>query len=63
MHELLFWSAYGRLPLVMVDVNRAMAPGWSIWSDQTDSLAQRDTGWIQLYCETFRSFGYNTDGI
>ena len=52
MHELLFWMAYSRLPMVLVDVNRAMAPGWSIWSDQTDSLAQRDTGWIQLYCET-----------
>lgn len=51
MHELLFWSAYARLPIVMVNVNRAMAPPWSIWSDQTDSLAQRDTGWIQLYCE------------
>ncbi len=52
MHELLFWAAYARLPIVMTDVNRAMAPGWSIWSDQTDSLAQRDTGWIQIYCET-----------
>ena len=52
MHELLFWAAYGRLPIVLVNVNRAMAPGWSIWSDQTDSLAQRDTGWIQIYCET-----------
>lgn len=52
MHELLFWAAYGRTPIVLCDVNRAMAPGWSIWSDQTDSLAQRDTGWIQLYCET-----------
>ncbi|HPW44841.1 MAG TPA: pyruvate ferredoxin oxidoreductase [bacterium] len=52
MHELLFWAAYGRLPVVLCNVNRAMAPGWSIWSDQTDSLAQRDTGWIQLYCET-----------
>jgi pyruvate/2-oxoacid:ferredoxin oxidoreductase alpha subunit len=52
MHELLFWAAYGRLPLVMTDVNRAMAPGWNIWTEQTDSLAQRDTGWIQLYCET-----------
>jgi len=51
MHELLFWAAYGRLPIVLANVNRAMAPGWSIWSDQTDSLAQRDTGWIQLYCE------------
>lgn len=52
MHELLFWAAYGRLPIVLANVNRAMAPGWSIWSDQTDSLAQRDTGWIQLYSET-----------
>lgn len=52
MHELLFWAAYSRLPIVLANVNRAMAPGWSIWSDQTDSLAQRDTGWIQLYCET-----------
>jgi pyruvate/2-oxoacid:ferredoxin oxidoreductase alpha subunit len=52
MHELLFWAAYGRLPIVMAEVNRAMAPGWNIWSDQTDSLAQRDTGWMQIYCET-----------
>jgi len=51
MHELLHWAAAARLPVVMVNVNRAMAPGWSIWADQTDSLAQRDTGWIQLYVE------------
>jgi pyruvate/2-oxoacid:ferredoxin oxidoreductase alpha subunit len=35
----------------MAEVNRALAPGWNIWVDQTDSLAQRDTGWIQMYCE------------
>ncbi|MBK5098397.1 MAG: pyruvate ferredoxin oxidoreductase [Gemmatimonadetes bacterium] len=52
MHELLHWAAGGRLPIVMADVNRAMAPGWNIWTDQNDSLSQRDTGWIQLYCET-----------
>ncbi|MEX2610374.1 MAG: pyruvate ferredoxin oxidoreductase [Gemmatimonadota bacterium] len=51
MHELLHWAAGGRLPVVMADVNRALAPGWNIWTDQNDSLAQRDTGWIQLYCE------------
>lgn len=49
MHELLHWAAGARVPLVMIDVNRAMAPGWSIWSDQNDSLSQRDTGWMQLY--------------
>lgn len=52
MHELLHWASGARLPIVMAEVNRALAPGWNIWTDQTDSLAQRDTGWIQLYCET-----------
>ena len=51
MHELLHWAAGARLPIVMAEVNRALAPGWNIWIDQTDSLAQRDTGWIQMYCE------------
>jgi pyruvate/2-oxoacid:ferredoxin oxidoreductase alpha subunit len=51
MHEMLHWAGMGRLPVVMANVNRAVAPGWSIWTDQNDSLAQRDTGWIQLYCE------------
>jgi pyruvate/2-oxoacid:ferredoxin oxidoreductase alpha subunit len=36
----------------MVNVNRAMAAPWTLWSDQNDSLAQRDTGWLQFYCES-----------
>ncbi len=51
MHELIHWAARGRLPIVLANVNRAMAPGWSIWADVTDSIAQRDTGWLQVYCE------------
>jgi len=51
MHELLHWASAARLPIVMAEVNRALAPGWNIWTDQTDSLAQRDTGWVQIYCE------------
>jgi len=51
MHELLHWAAGARLPIVMAEVNRALAPGWNIWTDKTDSLSQRDTGWLQLYCE------------
>lgn len=50
MHELLFWASGARLPIVLVDVNRAMAAPWTIWCDQTDSLAQRDTGFLQFYC-------------
>lgn len=52
MHELLHWAAGGRLPIVLANVNRAMAPGWSVWTDQNDSLSQRDTGWMQVYCES-----------
>lgn len=50
MQELLFWASGARLPIVLVDVNRAMAAPWTIWCDQTDSVAQRDTGWLQFYC-------------
>jgi pyruvate/2-oxoacid:ferredoxin oxidoreductase alpha subunit len=50
MHELLHWAAGIRLPMVMVNVNRALGPGWNIWCDHQDTLAARDTGWIQLYC-------------
>jgi len=52
MHELLHWAAGARLPIVLVNVNRAMASPWSIWTDQNDSLSQRDTGWMQFYCES-----------
>ena len=50
MHELLHWASGGRTPVVMGNINRAMAPGWNIWADQNDSLSQRDTGWMQFYC-------------
>ncbi len=52
MHEVIHWAAGARLPIVLANVNRAMAPGWSIWTDQTDSLSQRDTGWMQVYCQS-----------
>jgi pyruvate/2-oxoacid:ferredoxin oxidoreductase alpha subunit len=52
MHELLHWAAGIRLPMVMVNVNRAMGPGWNIWCDHQDTIAARDTGWIQLYCSS-----------
>ncbi|TSA25061.1 pyruvate ferredoxin oxidoreductase [bacterium] len=52
MHEMLHWAALARMPIVMTNVNRAMAPGWSIWADQNDSLSQRDTGWMQIYASS-----------
>jgi 2-oxoisovalerate ferredoxin oxidoreductase alpha subunit len=50
MHEPLHWASGSRLPIVMPVVNRALGPGWNIWADHTDSMSQRDTGWIQFYC-------------
>ena len=51
MHEVLHYAANGRMPIVMVNANRSLAPPWNLYCDQSDSLAQRDTGWIQYYCE------------
>ena len=50
MHEALHWASGSRLPIVMAVVNRAMGAPWSIWPDLSDSLSQRDTGWMQFYC-------------
>ncbi len=51
MHEMLHYAAGARAPIVMFNVNRTLGSPWGFWPDQTDSLAQRDTGWIQYYCE------------
>ncbi len=52
MHELLHWASGLRMPIVMGVVNRAVAPPWTIYADHTDTVAQRDTGWVQYYCES-----------
>jgi len=52
MHEMLHWAVGARLPIVLSNVTRAMAPGWSIWSEQTDFLSQRDVGWMMLFAES-----------
>ena len=49
MHEVLHWTAGARLPVVLACVNRAIGAPWNILNDQQDSIAQRDTGWIQIY--------------
>ena len=50
-HEVLQAIAHFRLPMVMCNVGRPSIP-WNIWSDQSDSLSQRDTGWVQYYGES-----------
>jgi pyruvate/2-oxoacid:ferredoxin oxidoreductase alpha subunit len=51
MHEMLHWAAGARTPIVMGNINRAFAPPWSVWTEQNDSLSQRDTGWMQIYTQ------------
>ena len=52
MHEQLHWVAGARLPIVMAEVNRTLAVPGSIQAEWNDSLSQRDTGWMQFYCES-----------
>ena len=51
-HEQLHRASRERIPLVAVNVNRAIFAPWSIQPDLSDSMSQRDTGWIQLYCSS-----------
>lgn len=53
MSEVMWEVAGNRLPIVMGVFNRALkGPAWTLGPQQSDSLFMRDTGWLQLYCET-----------
>lgn len=51
MFEVCFNAAGMRLPIVMTIANRALGAPLSIWNDQQDSIALRDSGWLQYYAE------------
>ena len=51
MHEVLYVASSMRLPVVMTVVNRALSAPLSVWSDHSDAMAVRDTGWIQIFVE------------
>jgi pyruvate ferredoxin oxidoreductase alpha subunit len=40
------------LPVVMTVANRAIGAPINIWNDHSDSMSQRDCGWIQLFAES-----------
>jgi len=52
MNEMVFWAGYARLPIVMAVITRSLGPPWGIWSEHTDLMAQRDTGWISMMVQT-----------
>ena len=51
MHEMLFVTSGCRAPVVMAVANRALSAPINIHGDHSDAMAERDSGWIQLYAE------------
>jgi pyruvate ferredoxin oxidoreductase alpha subunit len=51
MHEILTVTSGYRAPVVMAVVNRALSSPLNIHGDQSDSMAERDSGWIHIYVE------------
>ncbi|WP_107765571.1 pyruvate ferredoxin oxidoreductase [Nocardioides terrigena] len=52
MAEALFNASGIGLPIVMTVANRAIGAPINIWNDHSDSMAMRDSGWIQLFAES-----------
>jgi pyruvate ferredoxin oxidoreductase alpha subunit len=52
MVEALYNASGLGLPIVMTVANRAIGAPINIWNDHSDSMSQRDSGWIQVYAET-----------
>ncbi len=51
MHEMLFVASGSRTPVIMAIANRALSSPLNINGDQSDSMAERDSGWIHIYVE------------
>ncbi|HEY0903666.1 MAG TPA: transketolase C-terminal domain-containing protein, partial [Marmoricola sp.] len=49
MTEALFNASGLGLPIVMTVANRAIGAPINIWNDHSDSMSQRDSGWVQLF--------------
>ena len=60
MWELLWCASGMRIPVVMTVVNRSLSAPLNILTDQTDMMACRDTGWIQIYAENHQEVYDNT---
>ncbi|MCW4010475.1 MAG: pyruvate ferredoxin oxidoreductase [Candidatus Bathyarchaeota archaeon] len=51
MHEMLFVASGCRTPVVMAVANRALSAPLNIHGDHSDTMAERDSGWVQIYVE------------
>src|SRR6266550_6070581 len=55
MAEALYNASGLGLPIVMTVANRAIGAPINIWNDHSDSMSQRDCGWVQLYAQDNQS--------
>lgn len=60
MWEIVYIAASLRLPIVMPVVNRALSGPINIHCDHSDTMGARDSGWLQIYCETGQEAYENT---
>ncbi|UCE95668.1 MAG: pyruvate ferredoxin oxidoreductase [Candidatus Bathyarchaeota archaeon] len=51
MHEILYVTSGCRAPVVMAIANRALSAPINIHCDHSDSMAERDSSWVQIYVE------------
>jgi pyruvate ferredoxin oxidoreductase alpha subunit len=51
MNEVLFVAPALRLPIVICEINRTLSAPINIHCDHSDTMDQRDTGWMQFYAE------------
>ncbi len=59
MHEMLFIAGGLRLPIVVPIASRSLSSPLNIHADHSDSLASRDSGWMQFFAETVEE-GYDS---
>lgn len=51
MAECLPYASGARLPIVMMNANRALATPWNIYGDQMDVMFLLNAGWVQIFVE------------
>ncbi|GAU77564.1 transketolase C-terminal domain-containing protein [Fusibacter sp. 3D3] len=51
MAECLPYASGARLPIVMMNANRALATPWNIYGDQMDVMFLLNSGWVQIFVE------------
>lgn len=52
MHEVVIWAGRGRCPIVMAVPTASLGPPPDIGLEQDDALGERDSAWLQFFCQT-----------